>query len=103
MKKNIIFLIPLKGTGPNIVPTKNFKLLINDISYQLTKLFNLYFSHGVSTLILKINEFVPAYKKDSKVLCYNYRPISLFSNINKIIERLVSNTFYKFLEINGVL
>lgn len=89
-KKNVIIsLFRPNATGPNGIPTNVFKLLINDVSYQLTGLFNLYFSHGVSPLIPKTNEIIPTYKKESKVKCSNYRQISFFSNIDKIIERIV--------------
>ena len=37
-------------------------------------------------------------KKGSKLLTSNYRPISLLSNINKILEKLVFNRLYNFLE-----
>ena len=43
-KKNfIISLFRLNATGLNSVPTSVFKSLINDVSYQLTELFNLIF------------------------------------------------------------
>ena len=46
--KSIIFpLNPSKAIGPNIIPTKTLKLLINYVSSQLTKLFNLSFSHSI--------------------------------------------------------
>ena len=62
--------------------------LIIDVSSQLTVLFHLYFSRGVSPLILKVipvSKFIPIYKKDSKLKCPNYMPISLLSNIDKVL------------------
>ena len=41
------------------------------------------------------------YKKGSKLECSNYRTISLLSNIDKILERLMHNRLYSFLERNG--
>ena len=43
------------------------------------------------------------YKKDSKLKCFNHRPISLLSNIDKVLERLTYNHLYNFLEINCVI
>ena len=52
--KNIIMSLSLsKAVGPNSIPIKIFKLLMNDVSSQLTELFNLSFFSGVSPLILK--------------------------------------------------
>ena len=51
--KNIILsLNPSKAINPISIPIKILKLLINDLSSQLTELFNLSFS---CELILKIN------------------------------------------------
>ena len=62
--KNItLSLNPSKAIGPNIIPSKTLKLLINDVSSQLTKLFNLSFSHEVFPLILKTSKAIPAYKR----------------------------------------
>ena len=40
------------------------------------------------------------FKKDSKLIVSNYRPISLLSNINKILEKLMFKRVYEFLERN---
>ena len=52
-----------------------------DISKQLVDLFNLSFSSGSFSSILKTAKVVPVFKKDSKLDCCNYLPISLLSNI----------------------
>ena len=88
--KNIILsLNPSKAIGPNSIPTKILKLLINDVSSQLTDLFNLSFSRGAFSLILKNSKVISVFKKDSKLKCSNYRPISLLSDIDKVLERLM--------------
>ena len=57
--------------GPNGVPTKIMKLLKNDISLQLTNIFNLSFSIGVFPSGLKIAKFIPIHEKDSTLKCSN--------------------------------
>ena len=54
---------PSKPIGPNSIPTKILKLLMNDISSQLTYLVNLFFSSGVFPLILKTSKIIPVDKK----------------------------------------
>ena len=100
-------IIPLlnseKSTGPNSLPTKILKLLINDISTHLADIFNLSFSSGVFPSILKIAKVIPVHKKESKQFCSNYRPISLLSNIDKIIEKIMYNRIYRFLDKNNII
>ena len=43
--KNILSLNPSKAIGPNKIPTKILRLLINDVSSQLTFPFPAEFSH----------------------------------------------------------
>ena len=78
-----------KSTGQNSLLTKILKLLKHGISSHLGGIFNLSFSLGVFQSILKINKVIPLHKKDSKLFCSNYRSISLLSNIDKIIEKLM--------------
>ena len=75
----------------------------NYFSSQLTELFNLSFSRGVFPLILKPSTVKTVRKKDSELKCSNYRPISLLSNIDKVLERLMYNRLYSFLEINSII
>ena len=88
-----------KSTGPNSLPTKILKLLKNDIS---THLADISFSSGVFPSILKIAKVIPVHKNESKQFCSNYRPISLLSNINKIIEKIMYNRIYRFLDQNNI-
>ena len=92
-----------KSVGPNSIPTKILKLLKNDISSQLSEIFNISFSSGVFPSILKIAKVIPIHKKYSKLDFSNYRPISLLSNIEKILERLMYNRMYKFFSDNDLI
>ena len=76
-----------KASGPNSIPYRILFLLKNDISKQLADLFNLSFLTGVFPSVLKTAKVVPVFKKDSKLDYSNYRPISLLSNVEKILEK----------------
>ena len=53
--------------------------------------------------MLKIARVIPIYKKQSKIDYTNYRPISLQSNIEKIIEKIVYKRLSIFLDINNLI
>ena len=88
-----------KASGPNSIPTVVLKHLNNEISTVLAELFNLSFSTGVFPDILKTSSVLPLFKKDSKLICGNYRPISLLSNISKLLEKLMYSRLYSFMTI----
>ena len=92
-----------KSVGPNSIPTKILKLLKDDISSQLSETFNISFSSGVFPSILKTAKVIPVHIKDSKLDFSNYRAISLLSNIEKILERLMYNRMNKFFSYNNLI
>ena len=106
-KEEIASIISLlnsnKASGPNSLPYRILFLLKNDISKQLADLFNLSFMTGVFPSVLKTAKVVPVFKKDSKLDYSNYRPISLLSNIEKILEKLMYKRLYTFLNNNNII
>ena len=61
------------------------------------------FLTGQFPSVLKIAKVIPIHKKQSKVDYGNYRPISLLSNIEKIIEKLMYKSLSNFLDINNLI
>ena len=47
---------------------------------------------------LNIAKIIPVYKKGDPLNCTNYCPISLLSNLGKLIEKLIHSRMNKFLE-----
>ena len=86
-----------KSDGPNSIPTKILMLSSKDICDQPVILFNQLFSSGKFPSILKTSKIIPIYEKGSKLESSNCRPISLLSNIAKILERLLYNRLYNFI------
>ena len=58
---------------------------------------------GVFPSVLKTAKVVPVFKKDSKLDYSNYCPISLLSNIEKILEKLMYKRLYTFLNNNNII
>ena len=92
-----------KLTGPNSIPLKTLKLTQNEISQHLAHIFSLSFKTGVFPDSLKIAKVIPIHKKDSKLIVSNYRPISILSNLNKILEKLMHSRVMKFLDDQKIL
>jgi len=52
---------------------------------------------------MKIAKVVPIFKKGDKHIPSNYRPISLFSVLSKLLERLVHRRIYNFMDKKQLL
>ena len=69
----------------------------HELESTFINIFNLYFSTEVFPSGLKIAKVIPIHTKESKLKCLNYRPISLLSHLDKILEKPMHNRIYEFL------
>ena len=69
----------------------------------MADLFNPSFKSGVFPSVLKTAKVIPIFKKDSKLDYSNYRQISPLSNIEKILEKLMSRRLYTFLNNKNII
>ena len=91
-----------KALGPNSIPYKILITFHKTISTPLSNLINMSFETGVHPEPTKTPNVIPVHKKGSQLEPNNYRPISLISNISKIIEKLVHKRLNSFLEANSI-
>ena len=97
--KNIINSIKIsKCVAPNSIPTKILHLIKDKISIPLSELINKSFATGCFPNIYKTAKLIPIFKTESRLLCNNYRPISILSNISKIIEKIMYQKLNNILE-----
>ena len=87
-----------KSLGPNSIPTKILELAKNTLSGPLSELINKSFLSGTFANVFKIAKVVPIFKAESRIVCSNYRPVFLLSNIGQIIEKLMHKRLNVFLE-----
>ena len=92
-----------KSCGPDGISPQLIKDNSEYLCEPLAYLFNLSLTHGVVPDNLKIAKVVPIFKKGDVHLTSNYRPISLLSIFNKLLEKLVYKRLYGFFEKNHVL
>ena len=88
----IINQLENKSTGPHSIPIKLLKLVPDLILMPLCKIINHSFQTGVFPDALKISEVIPINKGGSTEELNNYRPISLLSIFDKIIEKIMHKT-----------
>jgi hypothetical protein len=92
-----------KGTGPCSIPPKILNMICDSVSPPIAIIANLSFSTGVHPERLKVAKVIPIFKSGSKMLTSNFRPISLLSNLNKILEKLMFNRVLSFLEQEKII
>ena len=92
-----------KSTGPNSIPTQILKIKNQIICKLLTYLINLSFSNRIFPDLLKTSNVVPVFKRGESKDYNNYRPISLISNLGKLMEKIVHARLYSFREKNSLL
>ena len=100
---DIINQLECKATGPQSIPIKLLKLIPDLIIIPLCKIISNSFTSGVFHDALKISKVIPIHKDGSTQFVNNYRPISLLSVFDKIIEKLMHKRLYSFLTEHDIL
>ena len=92
-----------KAPGPDNIAPKLLKLISTDVLEPLSYIFNLSLSSGQVPQSLKIAKVIPLHKKGDKDKPGNYRPISLLSIFDKVLEKLMFSRLYSFIMQNDIL
>ena len=66
-------------------------------------IYNISFSRGCVPEELKVSKVIPIHKKQAKHIPGNYRPISLLSVFDKLLEKLMYARLYSFLLKHNIL
>ena len=87
-----------KTIGPNSIPTRILKEFQNILKIPLTIIINISLQTGIFPEQCNIAHITPIFKKGDRLDSSNYRPVSLLSNISKILEKAMYTRLYKFLD-----
>ena len=100
---NIIKSLTNKSSGPASIPLKLLLIVADIIVVPLCRIINLSFTSGVFPDFLKVAKVIPLHKGGSTEDVNNFRPISLLSIFDKIIEKLMHKRIYQFPEDHNIL
>ena len=92
-----------KATGPDGISNTLLKRTANAIYSPLCNLFNKSLQNEKFRTTWKEANLLPVFKANDRQATENYRPISLLSNIRKILERTVFMRLYEYCKSRGLL
>ena len=100
----IIKKLPNKAShGYDEVSNVMLKALRTSIVFPLCHIFNHSILEGKFPTRMKLAEVIPLYKEKSMDQMVNYRPISLLITLSKLLEKIIYQRIYKYLEDKSIL
>ena len=101
---NLIQKIPSnKASGLDNISARLLKEASSIVTRSLTFIITLSITTGIFPNAWKRARVSPMFKEDLKTDPYNYRPISVLPVVSKLIERVVFNQLYEYLNDNNLL
>ena len=79
------------------------KRISTAISHPLSLIINKSMQSGIVPDSMKLAKVIPIHKSKNKQVFDNYRPISLLPTLSKVLERVMHNRLYNFLNSDGLL
>lgn len=96
--KNVINKLKIrKSPGIDLIKSETLKIIVDYMVEPITHLINSCFDAGVFPSVFKMAVIKPMYKAGDKLNVENYRPISLLSNLAKIMETIIKNRMSSFM------
>lgn len=89
--------------GLDKLNAKTIKTLNEYLCHPLARIFNVCLENGIFPEHFMKAIIIPIHKNVSKKSVNNYRPIFLFSDLAKILEKIIFDRIVKFLETNKLL
>ena len=95
---DVINLLQNKSSRPYSIPFKLLMLIPDLLIIPLAHIINISFNTGVYPDLLKIVKVIPIHKGGSTQEVNNFRPISLLSIFDKIMEKICTKSFITSLK-----
>src|SRR6218665_1820734 len=91
------------STGLDDIKSILISPVIELIADPLSEIFDCSLKAGVVPVLLKTAKVIPIYKQGHKDDVSNYRPISILPYFSKILEKLMYNRLYSYIEKLNIL
>lgn len=92
-----------KATGPDKLPPRILKLAADLLTPVIARLINLCFENSIYPDRLKQANVTPIFKSGDRKDPHNYRPLSITSCLNKIMEKCLVTRMESFIEKGKIL
>ena len=92
-----------KATGLHRIPSNLLKMAASIVAPSLTSIFSKSILTGIYPNDWKAAKVTPLFKKGLKSDPNNYRPISAIPVVSKVLEKIVYNQLYHYLDDNKLL
>ena len=92
-----------KSTGEDGISMELLKQLCEPCSTPISTLINMSLQQGIFPDAMKIAKVIPIHKAKATDIFNNYRPISLLSNVSKILEKVVHRRLLSFMTKHRIL
>ena len=103
VKKELCQLKLNKATGLDNLPPRLLKECSESISQPLSYIINLSINSSVVPSLWRSTKVVHTFKSGNHELPENYRPISILPVLSKILEKIVHQQIFEYLEHNKLL
>ena len=91
------------AAGPDKFPALILKECQNQLAPVISDLWRISFDTGQIADKFKSQSVIPVFKKGSKAVAANYRPVSLTSHLIKVFERVLCSKVVEYIEANNLI
>ena len=103
LEEAVASLKPNKIPGCDSIHVNVIKTIYEELKRPIFYIFDQSLKSGIFPDKLKIAKFFPIYKSGKTYVLSNYRPISVLPCFSKILERIMYNRLYNYLNENEIL